>query len=112
MRNHSHRSMNRLSRDGGSAAPSPGRTPRGAKKREMNPASSSIPSDWYDEKSCSAATHDRNSSVQMPTVSRGHTFAASRREAAMPPATSIVSAALPEPSQSSVGAYQKRSTGP
>src|SRR6476659_8149275 len=111
MRNHSHRSMKRLKGDGGSAAPSPGRMPRGAKKREMNPASSSIPSDWYDEKSSSAATHDRKSSVQRAAVARGQTFATSRSEATIPAATTRVSAASPEPSQRRVGAYQARSTG-
>src|SRR3954452_18240801 len=106
MRNHSHRSMNRLKGDGGSAAPSPGRMPRGAKKHEMKPASSSIPSDWYDEKSCSAATHDRKSSVAAATAIRGQTLATSRSDATMPAPTTSVSARSPEPSQSSVGAYQ------
>jgi hypothetical protein len=38
--------MNKLNLDGGSGAPSPGRIPRGAKKIDRKPASSSIPSDW------------------------------------------------------------------
>src|SRR3954463_4871041 len=111
MRNHSHRSMKRLNGDGGSAAPSPGRMPRGAKKMEMNPASSSIPSDWYDEKSCSAATQERKSSVDRPTVRRGQTFATSSSEQAIPAHASSVSAPSPAPSQSSVGAYHTRRTG-
>ena len=48
--------------------------PRGAKKTESNPASSSIPSDWYEEKSCAAATNERkktvHSSVVMPRAAQ------------------------------------------
>src|SRR5215208_7102913 len=110
MRNHSNSSRNRLARDGGSLAPSPGRTPRGAKKIEMNPASSSIPSDWYDEKSCSAPTHDMKSSVQSATVSRGHTLTVRSTEQTMPAATTAVSAASLALAQNKVGASQKRAS--
>src|SRR5712671_5672485 len=105
MRNHSHRSMNRLRRDGGSVAPRAGRMPRGAKKQEMKPASSSMPSDWYEEKSCSTTTHDRKSSVQSATVSRGHTLATSSKEQRRPAPTTIVSARSPAPSQKTDGTY-------
>src|SRR5215213_6370621 len=98
--------MNRLSADGGLAAPSLGRMPRGAKKNEMKPASSSIPSDWYDEKSCRAATHDRKSTVHTATIARGHTLPTSSSDDAIPATITTVSAALPEPSQNIVGAYQ------
>src|SRR5678809_1505540 len=106
MRNHSHRSMNRLARDGGLLAPSFGRTPRGAKKIERNPASSSIPSDWYAEKSCSAAIHERNSSVHNATVTFGAMLATSSSEHTTPAATISVSVVSPALNQSSVGAYQ------
>ena len=56
------------------AAPSPGRRPRGAKKMETKPAWSSMPSDWYDEKSCTTAMHDRKSSVATATTSLGQTL--------------------------------------
>src|SRR5678810_1386648 len=95
MRNHSHRSMNRLARDGGLLAPSFGRKPRGAKKIERNPASSSIPSDWYDEKSWSAAMHDRKSSVHNATVSFGAMLPTSSSEHTSPAATSRVRAVSP-----------------
>src|SRR3954462_5547968 len=100
MRNHSQRSMNRLNRDGGSVAPSPGRNPRGAKKIERNPASSSMPSDWYDEKSWSAAMHERNSTVDNATVSFGAMWATSSIEHMTPAATTSVSAVSPALSQS------------
>src|SRR2546423_10750911 len=109
MRNHSHRSMKRLRRDGGSVAPSRGRTPRGAKKQEMKPASSSIPSDWYEEKSCSTTTHDRKNSVQKATVSRGHTLAMSSSEQRRPAPTTIVSARSPAPNHKTEGTYHNRS---
>src|SRR2546423_14817518 len=99
--------MNSDKRDGGSFAPSPGRAPRGAKKIEMKPASSSIPSDWYDEKSCSALTHERKQSVQSAVVSVGQTLAMRRSEATIPAPTTSASARSPAPSQRSVGAYQK-----
>ena len=36
----------KLAREAGCIPPNPGRNPGGAKKREINPASSNIPSDW------------------------------------------------------------------
>jgi len=104
--------MNRLNPDGGSCAPSLGRMPRGANQQAMKPASRSMLSDWYDEKSWSAATQERKSTVQAIVVRRGQTFAVRRRDAMMPAATTIVSAQSPAPSQKSVGAYQRPSTMP
>src|SRR6185503_4585347 len=98
--------MKRLNVDGGWAAPSFGRRPRGAKKIERHPASSSMPSDWYDEKSWSAAIHERNNSVHNATVSFGATLTTSSTEHRNPAATMSVSAASPALNQSRVGAYQ------
>src|SRR5512146_1385566 len=108
MRNQSHRSMNRLTDDGGSAAPRPGHAPRGAKKIEIRPASSSIPSDWYDEKSCSVTTHERNNSVQAATPSLGHTFATTRTEHTIPSATTAVSPRSLASSHKTLGTYHSR----
>jgi hypothetical protein len=98
--------MKRLSADGGWVAPSFGRRPRGAKKIERNPASSSIPSDWYDEKSWSAAIHERKSSVHNATESFGAMLTTSSSEHMNPAATSSVSAVSPALNHSRVGAYQ------
>src|SRR3954467_11017826 len=106
MRNHSQRSMNRLNRDGGSVAPSPGRNPRGAKNIERNPASSSIPSDWYDEKSWSAAMHERKKSVHSATLSRGQMLATRSSEQTIPASTTPSRAESEELIQNNVGAYQ------
>src|SRR3954452_22978961 len=108
MRNHSQRSMNRLNRDGGSVAPSPGRNPRGAKKIDRNPASSSMPSDWYDEKSWSAAMHERKKIVQSATLRRGQTLAIRRSEQIRPAITTATSATSDALIQNSVGAYHVR----
>src|SRR6185437_5888696 len=107
IRNHSHRSRNKLILDGGSSAPSPGKMPRGANQIEMNPASSSIPSDWYDENTCSVDTNDRNTRVQIAVIQRGHTFAVSSREETSPTTTATVSAPSPDRSQNTLGVYQK-----
>src|SRR3954471_11710933 len=104
--------MKRLKRDGGLVSPKPGRTPDGAKKMDSNPASISIPSDWYDENSWSAAMHERKSSVQRPVVTFGQTFSTSRSDAINPAATTTVSARSPELIQKTVGAYHSRFTGP
>src|SRR6476620_1884943 len=98
--------MKRLNADGGWVAPRFGRTPRGAKKIERNPASSSMPSDWYDEKSWSAAMHDRKSSVHNAPVSFGAMLATSSSEHTSPAATSRVRAVSPALTHSRVGAYQ------
>src|SRR5678815_2308605 len=112
MRNHSQRSMNRLKREGGFAAPSPGRIPRGAKKIEISPASRSIPSDWYDEKSWSAAMHDRKSSVHSATLSRGQAFAISSSEQSSPAQTTMVRDVSLALIQNSVGAYHSLCSTP
>src|SRR3954464_14810194 len=104
--------MNKLNRDGGSFRPSPGRRPRGAKKNEIKPASRSIPSDWYDEKSWSAPMHERKSTVHIATAGRGATLTISRTDATIPATTISVSAKSEALSQSRVGAYQTRSTTP
>jgi len=46
MLNHTTCSRNQLAREGGSLSPQPGRNPRGAKKIEINPDESNMPSDW------------------------------------------------------------------
>src|SRR5690349_22804500 len=98
--------MNRLKRDGGPAAPRPGRRPGGVNQNETNPASRSIPSDWYDEKSCNAATHERKSSVHRAVVRRGKTFAVSSSDETRPQTMTVVSPRSPAPNQKIVGAYQ------
>src|SRR4051794_1651189 len=100
--------MNRLALDGGSLSPRRGRNPRGEKNVEMNPASSSIPSDWYDEKSCSAAMHDKKSSVDSATLALGQTFATRRSDERMPANTTTISAASLALVHRSVGTYQNR----
>src|SRR3569832_1654218 len=112
MRNHSQRSMNRLKSDGGVPMPNPGLMPRGAKKIEMSPASSSIPSDWYDEMSCSTPMHDRKNTVHSATVCRGQTLAICNSEQSSPAHTTMVRAVSLVPIQKSVGAYQIRCTTP
>src|SRR6478672_7004217 len=112
MRNHSQRSMKKLKRDGGSVAPSPGRIPRGTKKIDRNPASSSMPSDWYDEKSWRAAMQDRKRIAHNATLSRGQTLATRRSEQMRPAPTSATSAVSDALIQNNVGAYQTRSTTP
>src|SRR5437016_825623 len=104
--------MSRPKRDGGSFAPSPGLVPRGARKNERNPASSSIPSDWYDEKSCSALMQERKSTVQIAIVSRGQKLKTTRIDATRPATTTRVSARSDALIQSKVGAYQTPSIGP
>src|SRR5438067_9997067 len=106
MRNHSQTRRKRASREGGSPSPSPGRKPPGAKKMERKPASRSIPSDWYEEKSCAAATKERKRTVQMAQVPRGQMLSVSRKEAARPAQTSAERASFELPSQSSDGACQ------
>src|SRR6266550_3233930 len=112
MRNHSQRSMNRLNPDGGSRSPRPGRYPLGAKKNEMKPASSSIPSDWYDEKSCSAPMHERKSRVHSAIVHLGEMLKTTSTDTTMPAMTTSVSAASDALIQSSVGAYQNPCAAP
>src|SRR2546423_150848 len=104
--------MNKLKREGGSVTPSPGRIPRGATKNEMNAASISIPSDWYDEKSCSAPMHERKSRVQSATINFGQTLKTRSTDAKIPATTMSVSIASDALIQRSVGAYQTRSREP
>ena len=88
------------------------RNPGGAKNRQINPASSSIPSDWYPEKSCAALTNERNATKQMSSVTRGQMFSTRRIEAAIPAQHNISSERSLLPIQSIVGANQKRATPP
>src|SRR6478672_986801 len=104
MRNHSQRSMKRLNAEGGLVAPSRGRRPGGARKIERNPASNSIPSDWYDEKSCSAPMHERKSRVQSAVVHLGQTLKTTSSDATIPATTIVASAASDALIQSNVGA--------
>src|SRR5215471_9032900 len=106
MRKHSHTNRNQLAREGGLASPHPGRDPRGAKKNEMNPASSSMPSDWYAEKSCDALTNERKHTRQTASIPRGHRFNTSSTEAIMPTQQIPVSICVLLENHSSVGAYQ------
>src|SRR4051812_19930156 len=113
MRNHSQTRRKRASREGGWISPSPGRRPPGAKNKERKPASRSIPSDWYEEKSCAAATKERKRMVQIAQAPRGQTLSVSRMEAARPTATRSESAVCEVPSQSSDGTCQSaESDGP
>src|SRR5689334_21669674 len=104
--------MNSETRDGGLCAPSPGRRPRGARKKEMKPASSSIPSDWYEEKSCSAAMQERKSTVHTATIQRGAMLNTNRIDAVIPKLMTTVCAGSDAFSQNSVGSYQIFSTPP
>src|SRR5690348_5202405 len=106
MRKHSHTSKKQLAREGGRASPHPGRHPGGAKNNAMNPASSNIPSDWYDEKSCAAATNERKHTKQIASIPRGHKFKTSSTDAIIPTQQTPVSICLPLENHSSVGAYQ------
>src|ERR1044071_8426118 len=108
MRNHSQRSRNRLRREGAWVAPRPGRNPGGAKNREIKPASSSMPSDWKPEKSWAAATKDKKHTRQTASAPRGHKLKITATEASRPSHVINISAWLPAPNQSSVGANQKR----
>src|SRR5512142_1290191 len=92
MRNHSHCRRNSAARVGGLATPMPGRMPRGAKKSDRNAASSSMPSDWYDEKSCAAVTNDRNAMPAIAIDNRGQTLNVIASDAARPAHTRIESA--------------------
>src|SRR6266496_5626178 len=108
MRNHSHCSKNRLAREAGCIGPKRGRNPSGAKKKEINPASSSIPSDWYPEKSCAALTKDRKHTKQTTSIPRGHRFNTSSTDAIMPSQQSPLSISGPLETHSTVGAYHNR----
>src|SRR5215472_16004862 len=106
MRKHSHTSKNQLIRDGGLASPHAGRQPRGAKNSEMNPASRSMPSDSYAEKSCAAPMNETKHTKHIASIPRGHKFKTSSTEAIIPTQQSPVSACRPLENHSSVGAYQ------
>src|SRR5947208_1239181 len=112
MRNASQISRARLAGDGGAAAPSPGRAPADAKKMETKPASSSMPSDWYDENTCAPEINDRNAITATATARRGQRLTSSNSEAASPTPTSADSAASPLPSQSRVGTSQSARASP
>src|SRR4051794_20864515 len=106
MRNHSHCSRNKLARDGREFNPSPGQNPRGAKNNEINPASSSIPSDWYPEKSCAALTNEMKQAKQTTSIPRGQTFATTSKDASMPIQHKLTSMCVPAEIHKSVGANQ------
>src|ERR1700757_84865 len=105
MRKHSHSSRNRLAREGGSLGSQPGRNPRGAKNKEMKPASSNMPSDWYPEKSRAAATKERKHTKQMASIPRGQRFRKSSKDAAIPIQHSALKVPGPLDHQTRVGAY-------
>src|SRR5581483_2621520 len=108
MRNHSQIKRKRLARDAGCALPSPGHSPGGAKNKEMNPASSNMPSDWYPEKSWAALTKDKKHRKQMSSMARGQTLRNSAIDASSPTQQTAMSMWFVLDSQNSVGAYQTR----
>src|SRR5438094_9366696 len=108
MRNHSHDKRNTAARIGGRRRPNPGRKPTGARNSEMNPASSSMPSDWYPENSPAALTNERKHAKQISKAARGNIFSITNSDAMIPTQLSAVSACDPVENHSSVGAYQKR----
>ena|SRR5215472_2100081 len=108
MRNHSHCKRNKLAREGGCFAASPGRKPGGAKNKQMKPASSSMPSDWYSEKSLDAETNERKQTKQITSIARGQKFKTSTNDAIIPIQHSANSIPEPLEIQTNEGAYQKR----
>ncbi len=72
----------------------------------INPASSSIPSDWYAEKSCAALTKERKHTKQTASIPRGQKFKTSNTDAIMPAQQIPVSICAVLENHSSVGAYQ------
>src|SRR5271169_3268541 len=86
----------------------PGRNPPGAIKSERNPASSSIPSDWYPEKSPAALTKERKQTKQMASIPRGQIFKTNRAAAAMPSQQSPISMYEPLENHRTLGTYQYR----
>src|ERR1051325_1064268 len=106
MRTHSHTSKNQLAREDGLVVLHPGRNPGGARNREMNPASSNIPSDWYAEKSCVALTNERKHTQQIASTPLGHKFKTSSADAIIPTQQIPISMCRPLENHSSVGAYQ------
>src|SRR2546430_284520 len=106
------RSMKQARRVAGSLAPRPGRSPPGARKSERNAASSSIPSDWYPEKSCAAATKARKQIPATAMLARGARLKTSSSDASAPSSTTAISALSEEASQKSDGAYQSDLSGP
>src|SRR5581483_3318941 len=106
MRNHSHCRRKRLSCDGGECSPQRGRNPDGAKNREINPASSSMPSDWYPEKSCAALTNERKHTQQISNIPRGQILNTKSREAIIPAMQTADSMRGPLAIQSRLGTNQ------
>src|SRR5438128_12253983 len=98
MRNHSQSSKKRAARDGGCAAPRPGRSPGGARNAESSPASRSMPSDWYEEKSRAADTKEMKSAVQRRHIARAQTFSKNSTDPSRPagPGSLIADAAAPK----------------
>lgn len=72
----------------------------------MNPASSSIPSDWYAEKSCAALTKERKHTKQIASIPRGQKFNTSSTDAIMPAQQIPVSICELRENHRSVGTYQ------
>src|SRR5580700_4862319 len=93
---------------GGCAAPDPGRSPGGARKSAMNPASSNIPSDRYPENSPAALTNERKERKQTNNAPRGHTLSTTRAEAAIPIQHTVINMCELVDTQNKVGAFQKR----
>src|SRR5579872_6516633 len=108
MRNHSHCRRKRAARGGGLFMPHPGHSPLGAKKRARKPASRSIPSDWYSEKSPAAHTKERKQTRQIKKERRGQRLKKARTEQTSPIQLMASSMCELDESQNRVGAYQKR----
>src|SRR5580693_446333 len=108
MRDHCHCNRKRLAREGGLALPRPGRSPGGAKINAMKPASSNMPSDWYPEKSCAAATNERKHTKHTSSEARGQRFTTTRIDAMIASQTTSINARSLAPNHSRVGANQKR----
>src|SRR3954462_4035565 len=108
MRSHSHCRRNKLAREGGCPPPNPGRIPGGAKNKHMNPASSSMPSDWYEEKSAAAAMNERKQTKQTTNMPRGQMLKTNSAAAIIPTQHKLISMPDPLEIQSAEGAYHRR----
>src|ERR1700730_16160089 len=106
MRNHSHSKRNRLARMGGCVRPSPGRHPGGAKNMEMNPASSSMPSDWYPANSEAALTKERKQTKHTASIPRGQMFTVTSSAAIIPSQHKPSNRCELAENHNTVGAYQ------
>src|SRR5262249_2927033 len=108
MRNHSQRKSHSDARDGGEAAPRPGRSPRGAKNSDSAEASISMPSDWYNANAWATARNDKKAMAATASAARGHRPSVNATGPANPTPTSAVSAASLVDSHNRLGAIHRR----